>query len=309
MKPKVIGIAGPTASGKTALSVRLAKRIDGEIISADARQAYKQLNIGTAKVTEEEKQGINHYMIDVFEPQEEVNIAVFTSLSLKYVDQIIANDKIPIVIGGSGLYMDSIIYDSYDYTNDQVDEKYQEYLDTLLETKGKNHLYNMLKTVDKDYAKLTHPNNVKRVKKALEYFHTTGRKKSSVVNTGAYRYDDTYYFALYVQRELLYERIDQRVDEMIRNGLIGEVEKLLSEGYDRTLNSMQAIGYKEIAEALENNLDMHETIELVKQKSRNYAKRQYTWFKRNKDIRWIDTIAYGTTDAIADHIERVIYGH
>ena len=309
MKPKIIGIAGPTASGKTALSVCLAKRINGEIISADARQAYKQLNIGTAKITEEERQGINHYMIDVFEPQEDVNIALFTAMGLDYIDQIIAKDKIPIVIGGSGLYMDSILYNSYNFTNDQVDEEYQEYLNTLLSTKGKKYLYDMLETVDEDYARLTHPNNVKRVKKALEYFHATGRKKSSVVNTGAYRYEGTYYFALFIQRRLLYDRIDQRVDEMIRNGLVEEVKKLLQAGYFRTLNSMQAIGYKEIAEALENNFDMQKTIALIKQKSRNYAKRQYTWFKRNNDIRWIDTSVYDTVDAMADYIEEVIYGH
>ncbi|MFZ7134507.1 MAG: tRNA (adenosine(37)-N6)-dimethylallyltransferase MiaA [Eubacteriales bacterium] len=309
MDPKIIGVAGPTASGKTALSICLAKRIDGEIISADARQGYKELNIGTAKITEEEKQGINHFMIDVFEPQEDINIAVFTSLSLNYVDQIIAKNKIPIVIGGSGLYMDSILYNSYNFTSDQVDEEYKRYLNTLLTTKGEKYLYNMLETVDEEYAKLTHPNNIKRVKKALEYFHATGRKKSSVVNMGTYRYEDTYYFALFVERRLLYQRIDQRVDEMIRNGFIEEVKKLLSAGYNRSLNSMQAIGYKEIVDALENNLDMQKTIELIKQKSRNYAKRQYTWFKRNKDIRWIDTSVYNTEDSMADYIEGVIYGH
>ncbi len=305
---KVIAIAGPTASGKTALSVMLAKRINGEIISADCMQSYQLMDIGTAKVAPCEKQGIVHYMIDEFMPNVNVNSSLFTEHALNYIDQIFSQEKTPIITGGSGLYLDSILYSSYDYADGENDEDYKKELYQLAETEGNQFIYEMLVNTDPEYAKITHPNNVKRVVRALEYYHVTGKKKSSVIKEKKYRYEHTFYFGLQLNRETLYKRINERVDAMIEKGLIEEVKMLLARGYDTKLNSMKAIGYKEIAEALSGNTDMPTAIEQVKQNSRNYAKRQFTWFNANKDIIWIDLNKYSRKDDILDFMEGMING-
>lgn len=303
---KVIAIAGPTASGKTALSVMLAKRVNGEIVSADCMQSYQLMDIGTAKVTASEAQGIAHYMIDEFMPDVNVNSSLFAKHACIYVDKILAENKTPIITGGSGLYLDSILYSSYDYSDGENDEYYKKELYQLAESKGNDFVYEMLVNTDPEYAKITHPNNVKRVVRALEYYHVTGKKKSSVIKEKKYRYDHTFYFGLKMNREKLYKRINDRVDIMIKNGLIDEVKMLLARGYDTKLNSMKAIGYKEIAEALSGNINMNTAIDQVKQNSRNYAKRQFTWFNANKDIVWIDLDEYANNDEIINFIEGII---
>lgn len=306
---KVIAVAGPTASGKTALSVMLAQRLNGQIVSADCMQSYKYMDIGTAKATEAEKQGVIHYMIDEFMPDVNVSSSLFAKHALIYIGKIFAEGKVPVITGGSGLYLDSILYASYDYSEGENDEAYKKELYQLAEIKGRQFVYEMLLNTDAEYAKITHPNNLKRVVRALEYYHATGKKKSAAVKEKKFRYDNTFYFGLKLNRETLYKRINERVDAMVKNGLIEEVRALLARGYHLKLNSMKAIGYKEIADALAGNTGMDTAIEQVKQNSRNYAKRQLTWFNANKDIIWIAMDEYRSDLDIIDFMEGMINGN
>lgn len=286
---KLIVLTGPTAVGKTELSINLAKAVNGEIISADSIQVYKGMDIGSAKITPDEMQGINHYLIDILEPAEEFNIHLFKTLTLKAMDEIYAKNKIPIIVGGTGFYIQSVIYD-IDFCDTEADNSYRETLETIAKNKGNLYLHEMLRKVDNKSADAIHPNNVKRVIRALEYYNQTGQPISEH-NTVQKNNSSPYNFAYFVlndKRELLYERINKRVDTMFENGLIQEVKELLNSGCNKDMVSMQGIGYKEVVEYLEGKLSLDETKELIKKNTRHFAKRQLTWFRREKEVNMIN---------------------
>lgn len=286
---KLVILTGPTAVGKTDISIELAKRINGEIISADSIQVYKYMNIGSAKISSDEMQGVKHYLIDELYPDEEFNVHVFQQLTKKYMDEIYSKGKIPIIVGGTGFYIQSVLYDiQFEETNEQ--HPYRMYLENLAKDKGNVFLHDMLKKIDPKSADCIHFNNVKRVIRALEYNHDTGgliseHNEEQRQNESPYNFA---YFVLNDDRNILYSRINKRVDIMIKNGLIDEVKNLLDMGYNKTLVSMQGIGYKEVVEYLEGNFTLEECIELIKKNTRHFAKRQLTWFRREKDVSMIN---------------------
>lgn len=285
---KLVVLTGPTAVGKTEISIELAKRINGEIISADSIQVYKCMDIGSAKITAEEMQGIRHYLIDILNPDEEFNVHIFQQLAKKSMEEIYANGKIPIIVGGTGFYIQSVLYDiKFDMTDDH--HEYRKYLENLVKEKGNRYLHTMLSEIDPESSQNIHFNNVKRVIRALEYYHDTGRRISEH-NNEQHQNESPYNFAYFVlndERELLYSRINSRVDKMIQSGLVDEVRNLLEMGYGLELISMQGIGYKEIAEFLEGKWTLEEAVELIKKNTRHFAKRQLTWFRREKEVSMI----------------------
>lgn len=287
MKPLII-LTGPTAVGKTELSIRLAKEIGGEIISADSIQVYKYMDVGSAKVTKEEMQGIRHYLIDEFYPDEEFNITVFQQKAIAYMDEIYQRGKIPIIAGGTGFYIQSVLY-NIQFTEAESNLRYRQELTQIAEEQGSNVLHQMLKEVDPKAAEEIHCNNVKRVIRALEYYRETGQpisahNEAQRQNTSPYNF---VYFVLADDREKVYERIDRRVDKMIENGLVKEVQGLLEKGYQQNLVSMQGIGYKEIAEYLEGSRTLEEAVYQIKLHTRHFAKRHLTWFRREKEVTMI----------------------
>lgn len=287
MKKKVIVIVGPTASGKTALSIELAKKINGEIVSCDSMQIYKHMDIGSAKPTIEEMQGIKHYMIDIVEPNERFSVAEYKKQAEKSIEEILSKGKVPIVIGGTGLYADSLIY-GIEYPEIEFDEEYRKQLEKKAETNLKN-LYEEAKRIDEQAINKISENDKKRIIRILEIYHSTGKTKTELEiesrKKGA-KYDYIV-FAINMNREILYERINKRVDIMIQNGLIEEVKNLLKH-YDKFPTAMQGLGYKEVVEYLNGILTKEQMIDKVKQESRRYAKRQLTWFRKNKQIIWLD---------------------
>lgn len=288
MKDLVI-ITGPTAVGKTDLSIEIAKRIGGEIISADSIQVYKHMDIGSAKIKKEEMQNIKHYLIDEFEPDDEFNVNIFQKLTKKYMNEIYEKDKIPIIVGGTGFYIQSVLYDiKFDETDDN--HQYRKELEDIYKKRGAEYLHNMLKKVDEESANAIHYNNVKRVIRALEYYYQTGNKISDHnneqrQNISPYNFK---YFVLNDKRELLYSRINKRVDIMVKQGLVEEVKWLIDKGYSRKLTSMQGIGYKEIAAYIDSEISLDEAVELIKKDTRHFAKRQLTWFRREKDVTMVN---------------------
>lgn len=284
---KIIVIVGPTAVGKTYVSVELAKKLNTEIISADSMQIYKGMNVGTAKITEEEKQGIIHHMIDIVSPDEEYSVSEFKNDAEKIIDRLTDENKIPVIVGGSGLYVNSLIYD-LDFGNAKSNKKLRDYYTYYYKEHGEDALYDKLMRIDPDAAEKIHKNNVKRVIRALEVYDITGMKFSEL-NTDIRKASNKYdciLIGLSMERKVLYERINQRVDEMLSNGLIDEVNSLIEKGYGKNLVSMRGIGYKEIVEHLEGNTDYEETVSILKRNTRRFAKRQYTWFLKDKDIKW-----------------------
>src|SRR6056297_1274799 len=282
-KEKILVVLGPTSIGKTKVSIDIAKRLNSEIISTDSMQIYKKMDIGTAKINEKEKEGIKHHMIDLIDPKEEFSVYDYQNLSLEIIDKLLAENKTPILVGGSGLYINSILYD-LDFNKVSSDEKVRNKYYGLKEKKGKMFLYSLLEEKDKEAAKKIHPNNVKREVRALEVLEVTGKK-----------YSEKYNFiiiGLEMNRELLYNRINLRVEEMIEEGLINEVEELYNEGYDKSYQSMQAIGYKEIIDYIEGNTTKEEAVRLIKRNTRRFAKRQITWFKPDDRIKWVDITDY-----------------
>ena len=290
-KPKVIVICGPTASGKTALSIELAKKINGEIISCDSMQIYKDMNVGTAKVTEDEMQGICHYLIDFVSPDERYSVADYKVDSEKAIEKIISKGKIPIIVGGTGLYVDSLIY-GIEYPEIKFDEKYRNKLEKEADEKGLETLYNKAKEIDEQAMQKISSNDRKRIIRVLEIYHATGKNKTEQEiesRKKEIKYDYKI-FAINMDREKLYERINIRVDRMIENGLIEEVENLQKK-YNHFPTAMQGLGYKEVIEYLQSQITREEMIEKIKQESRRYAKRQLTWFRKNKQTIWIDGLA------------------
>ncbi|MBO5523004.1 MAG: tRNA (adenosine(37)-N6)-dimethylallyltransferase MiaA [Roseburia sp.] len=289
----MIILTGPTAVGKTALSIKLAKKINGAIISADSMQVYKHMDIGSAKILPEEMQGIPHYMIDELEPEEEFHVVRFVEMAKKYLAEIYDAGKIPIIVGGTGFYIQALLYD-IDFTDQECDEAYRSSLETLAKEQGAEKLHEMLQTVDPASAEAIHANNIKRVIRALEFYHLTG-KKISEHNKRERQKASPYNFAYFVltdDRAKLYERIDRRVDDMIEQGLVDEVRKLKEMGCHRDMVSMQGLGYKEILAYLDGELTLEEAVYIVKRETRHFAKRQLTWFKREREVIWLDKGAY-----------------
>ena len=289
MKPKVIVIVGPTASGKTSLSIELAKKIDGEIISCDSMQIYKDMDIGSAKPTQEEMQGIKHYLIDVVSPDERFSVAEYKKQAEKAIEEILTKGKVPIVIGGTGLYADSLIY-GIEYQEIEFDEKYRKALEIQAQTEdGLKMLYNQAKKIDEEAIKKISENDKKRIIRILEIYHQTGKTKTELEEES--RKNEVKYdykvFAINMDRQVLYDRINKRVDIMIENGLIQEVDSLLKK-YKTFPTAMQGLGYKEVVQYLNDELTKEEMIDKIKQETRRYAKRQLTWFRKNKETIWLD---------------------
>ena len=286
-KPKVVVICGPTASGKTALSIELAKKINGEIISSDSMQIYEDMDIGTAKPTKEEMQGIKHYLLDFVEPNKRYSVADFKKDAEKSIEEILEKGKVPIIVGGTGLYVDSLIY-GIEYQDIKFDEQYRKELENRVKIEGLEKLYNEAKKIDSQAMEKISLNDQKRILRVLEIYKATGKNKTeqeaeSRKNEVKYDYK---VFAINMDREKLYERINKRVDIMIEQGLIQEVEKLL-EKYDEFPTAMQGLGYKEVVEYLQGKISKEEMIDKIKMETRRYAKRQITWFKKNKQTIWI----------------------
>ena len=286
-KPKVIVICGPTASGKTSLSIELAKKINGEIVSADSMQIYKDMDVGTAKTTPEEMQGIKHYLQDFVEPDKRYSVADYKVDAEKAIEEILSKGKTPIVVGGTGLYVDSLIY-GIEYQEIRFDEKYRKELEDIALKDGLETLYKKAQEIDPEAMKKISCNDKKRIMRVLEIYKVTGKTKTeqeieSRKNEPEFDY---HVFALLWDREILYERINKRVNIMIENGLIEEVENLLKK-YKEFPTAMQGLGYKEVVEYLNGYLTKEEMIDKIKQETRRYAKRQITWFRKNKQTIWI----------------------
>jgi tRNA dimethylallyltransferase len=306
-KNKLIILAGPTASGKTSVSIDLAKRIGGEIISADSMQVYKYMDVGTAKISVEEMQGVKHHLIDVLDPNEDFNIVKFQNMVKSSIEEIVKNGHIPILVGGTGFYIQSIIYD-IDFNNEDDNSSIRKTLEEEYDTFGADFMHEKLKKIDMVSADSIHKNNKKRIIRAIEYFminnipislhNESQRKKSSPYD---YRF-----FVLNPPRDILYERINQRVDIMVGKGLVDEVKSLKERGLSKANISMQGIGYKEILEYLEGDTSIEAAIENIKQNTRHMAKRQVTWFKREKDVIYVDPFSFESNEKIVDYmIEKI----
>ena len=303
-KPLII-LAGPTAVGKTSLSIRLAKETGGEIISADSMQVYRHMDIGSAKITKEEMEGVPHYLVDVLEPEEEFNVVRFQQMAKEAAERIWEKGKIPLVVGGTGFYIQALLYD-IDFTENDGDESYRRQLEQKAsDEEGASELYEMLKTVDPKAAQEIHPRNIKRIIRALEFYHQTGKKISEHNETQRQRespYNYTY-FVLTDERSRLYERIDRRVDLMMEQGLLDEVRYLKERGVRKDSTAMQGLGYKELYAYLEDAaLDCNAALD-CKRDTRHFAKRQLTWFKRERDVIWADKSVIGREEEnLADYM-------
>lgn len=288
-KNPMIILTGPTAVGKTDLSIQLAKAMNGEIISADSMQVYRHMDIGSAKVTPEEMDGVPHHLIDVLEPEEEFNVVVFQKLAKEALTGIYEREHIPIIVGGTGFYIQALLYD-IDFTENDGDTTIRRELEKLAQTQGAGCLHQMLQEIDPESAAAIHQNNVKRVIRAIEFYRQTG-KKISLHNEQEREKQSPYQFLYYVldtDRKILYERIDRRVDLMMEHGLVDEVKHLADMGCTRDMVSMQGLGYKEILDYLSGEISLEEAVYILKRDTRHFAKRQITWFKRERDVRWLE---------------------
>lgn len=282
---KVIVVIGPTSVGKTKMGVALAKKLNGEVISGDSIQVYRQMDIGTAKVTIEEMEGVTHHCIDILDPKDQYSVHDFQQTVRKQITEITNRGHVPIIVGGTGLYIKAALYDytfsEMENNHDEINKKYKDYTN--------EQLYAHLKQIDEESAKILHFNNRRRVLRAIEIYEQTGQKKSEMINEQEHIcLYDAYFVGLTLPRELLYERINLRVDLMMKNGLQGEMESLIKQGLTRENQSMKAIGYKEWFDYFEGKCDLNEVSENIKKHSRQYAKRQYTWFKNQFDVHWYD---------------------
>ena len=296
MKPLVI-LAGPTAVGKTDLSIQLAKRIGGAIISADSMQVYKYMDIGSAKVMPEEMEGVKHYLIDELDPSDEFNIVRFQQMAKEALNEIYANGQIPIVAGGTGFYIQALLYD-IDFTHQDSDEAFRKKMADFVAEHGAEALHEKLKEIDPVSYETIHANNTKRVIRALEYYYLTGQPISAH-NEQEHKKESPYNFAYFVltdDRAHLYERIDRRVDLMMEKGLVDEVKKLYDMGYHKDMVSMQGLGYKELLSYLDGECTLDEAVYIIKRETRHFSKRQLTWFRRERDVIWLDKAAYKYND-------------
>ena len=302
----LIILTGPTAAGKTALSIRLAKAVGGEIISADSMQVYRHMDIGSAKVTHEEMDGVCHHLIDVLEPDEEFHVVKFQEMAKKAIKQIYDKGKIPILVGGTGFYIQSVLYD-IDFTQTDEDEDFREQLENLAREKGNEVLFEKLRRIDPKACENLHPNNVKRVIRAIEFYEKSGGKRISEHNEEQHEKPSPYcytYFVLTDDRAILYEKINRRVDNMLENGLVEEVMRLREMGCSKDLVSMQGLGYKEILDYLEGACALEDAVYRIKRDTRHFAKRQITWFKRERDVTWVSRQDYRAEDGKED--ERIL---
>ena len=306
---KLIVIAGPTASGKTALGIALAARAGGEIVSADSMQIYRGMDIGTAKVTKEEMRGVRHYLIDCADPDENYNVVLFQQKAREAVQEAVSAQKLPILCGGTGFYIQALLYD-IDFTEMEENTSLRSRYEALAAEKGPEALHRILKEKDPASAAAIHPNNVKRVIRALEFAQESGgsiaahnlaqRERGSAYNS--------VFFVLTMDRQKLYERIDRRVDLMMEQGLLDEVTRLRDIGIARDSTAMQGIGYKQIYSYLEGDWSLEEAVRLIKRDTRHFAKRQLTWFRREKDVIWVDIDQYDTKEALYDHLQNTASG-
>ena len=306
-KPLII-LTGPTAVGKTAASIGLAKAVGGEIISADSMQVYRHMDIGSAKITEEEMQGIPHYLVDVLDPEEAFNVVRFQKMAKAAMQKIHDNGHIPIVVGGTGFYIQALLYD-IDFTENDSDFSFREELEKTAREKGAGYLHSLLKQADPEAAEQIHPHNIKRVIRALEFNRKTGQKISTH-NEQERRKQSPYEFAYFVltdNREALYARIDRRVDKMMEQGLLEEVRALKDRGIARESVSMQGLGYKELLAYLDGEIPLEEAVRIIKRDTRHFAKRQLTWFRRERDVIWIDRQEIGQEEEkIVDYMLNVL---
>lgn len=286
-KEKLVVIIGPTAVGKTKVSVKLAKRLNGEIVNGDAMQVYKGMDVGTAKIKEEEKEGIPHHLFDVKEPTEDFSAADFQKLAIEKISEIAKNGRIPILVGGTGLYIQAVLY-HYNFTENSSNPAYRQRFERMLHEQGNIALHNLLKKVDPESAARIHPNNARRVIRALEIFYSTGKSMSEHLKEQEEqeRYNAAI-IGLTMERAVLYKRIDDRVDQMLAEGLVEEVKRLYDQGI-RDVQSIQAIGYKELYKYFDGNVSLEEAVATLKKNTRRYAKRQFTWFRNKMDVKWFD---------------------
>ena len=305
-RPLII-LTGPTAVGKTALSIGLAKAVDGEIISADSMQVYRKMNIGTAKIQQSEMQGVRHHLIDILDPGEDFNVVLFKKYALEAMKDIYSREKIPVVVGGTGFYIQALLYDINFEDNDN-DMSYREELQTLAAEHGNSYIHDMLAGVDPESAEKIHENNVKRVIRALEFYKKTGMKISKH-NEAESQKESPYnfeYFVLNDDRQKLYDRIDRRIDIMLADVLLDEVRSLVDEGYSRDLVSMQGLGYKEMIDYIQERYTLDEAVYTLKRDTRHFAKRQVTWFKREKQVTWVNKNEFDSeADILSFMIERL----
>lgn len=306
MKKPLIILTGPTAVGKTAASVKLAKAVEGEIISADSMQIYQYMDIGTAKITPEEMSGIRHYLVDEITPDTPFHVYEFKKMAEDAMKKIWEKGKLPIIAGGTGFYIQALLYD-IDFQEEREGQVFRHELEKKAEEKGARYLHEKLREVDPASAEAIHPNNKKRVIRALEYFHETGRPISAH-NTEQRQKESPYqflYVVLTMNRKKLYERINQRVDDMVAAGLFEEAETLIKRGYTKDMVSMQAIGYKELFDYFEGMISKEEAVEQIKKDTRHFAKRQLTWFRREKEVVFVDKEQFATDELLVEEIVRM----
>ncbi|MCR5268341.1 MAG: tRNA (adenosine(37)-N6)-dimethylallyltransferase MiaA [Lachnospiraceae bacterium] len=298
-KQKLIILTGPTAVGKTALSVQLARKINAEIISADSMQIYRHMDIGTAKIKKEEMQGVRHHLIDVLDPSEDCNVFLFSKLAKAAVKDIVSRGKIPLIVGGTGFYIQAVLYD-IDFSDAECAGAYRQELERIAKEEGNASLHERLKEIDPVSYETIHENNVKRVIRALEYYHDNGTPISDHNMTERQKESpyDFRYFVLTDDRKKLYDRIDRRVDEMMAQGLLEEVKQLREKGYAKDLVSMQGLGYKELLDHLDGSCDLDEAVRIIKRDTRHFAKRQMTWFRRERDVIFLNKADYAYDDRL-----------
>lgn len=305
-KPLII-LTGPTAVGKTALSISLAKDINGEMISADSMQVYKYLNIGTAKITPSEMEGIPHHLIDVLEPTEDFNVYLFQSMAKEALAKIYAKGKIPIIVGGTGFYIRSLLYDTA-FEKENSGSTYRRELEEFALQQGAHALHERLREIDSDSYEAIHENNIKRVIRALEFYHDTGYPISKH-NARQRQKESPYqfvYFVLNDERARLYSRIERRIDGMLENGLIDEVKQALCLGCTPDMVSMQGLGYKELIPYIKGECTLEEAVYILKRDTRHFAKRQLTWFKRERSVTWVDRTAFANETEILDFMKSIL---
>lgn len=309
MKKPLIILLGPTAVGKTDISIQVARNLNCEIISADSMQVYKYMDIGTAKISPDEMSGIPHYLIDVVYPDEEFSVSVFRDMAGKYIDDILNRGKLPMVVGGTGLYINSLTH-SLDFTGAVGDPEYRSQLMEMSREKGNLYVHEMLKNIDPEsYARL-HPNDLKRIIRALEVYKHTGKTISEYQRESKNRpieYEPCM-VGLTMDRKKLYERINLRVEDMMQRGLVDEVKGLLDMGYDKNLTSMEGLGYKEIIAYLRGEYSLQGAVDILKQNTRHFAKRQLTWFRREQMIHWVDVDIFDSKDDMVKKITMYIAG-
>lgn len=304
---KVVVICGPTASGKTSLSIELAKKINGQIISADSMQIYDEMDIGTAKPTKEEMQGIKHYLIGNVKPTNRYSVSEYKKDATNAIEETIQDNKFPIIVGGTGLYVNSLIY-GIDYPEIETDLEYRKKLEEIAEKEGLNKLYNMAREIDEKAMEKISPNDQKRILRVLEIYNQTGKTKTELEiesRKNGVKYDFRV-FAIDMPREILYERINKRVDIMFENGLLEEVKRLYKKYGEELYTSIQAIGYKEVIDYINGKYTKEEMIEKIKMETRRYAKRQLTWFRKIENITWLNGVndTQSNIDIILENLKK-----